>query len=73
MRPIAPGYPREETQRLILERIEAGCSLHRLENEPGFPSRMTVFRWAEADPTFAQRLALTERAGRFPPIWRGSA
>jgi hypothetical protein len=54
-------------ERRICEAIEAGATLNDLEARPGFPSRMTVSRWARADPDFAQRLGAARfwrRAGR---------
>src|SRR5215468_3003188 len=51
------AYDRAATQRLILERIEAGWTLARLEAETGFPSAPTIRKWAREDPAFANLLA----------------
>ncbi|MDB5492716.1 MAG: hypothetical protein JWP86_53 [Phenylobacterium sp.] len=58
-----PPYPRAELERRVCERVAAGWTLARLEAEPGFPSRQTVFRWAKEDPVFAARLQAAQ-AGR---------
>jgi hypothetical protein len=51
------AYPRAETQRRVVERLEAGWTINALGREPGFPSQTTVFIWAREDAGFAQRLA----------------
>lgn len=53
---MRPAYPRAETERRICEAVEAGVSLDDLASRPGFPSRLTMWRWMQASPEFAQRL-----------------
>jgi hypothetical protein len=60
MRRPPSAYPRAETQARVLERVEAGWTLDRLEALPGLPSRQTLYRWQKADPEFARRLAAAQ-------------
>lgn len=53
---MRPAYPRTEMERRICEAVEAGATLAELETRPGFPCRLTVYRWAKDSPAFAQRL-----------------
>jgi hypothetical protein len=58
------AYPRAQMQAQVLERLEAGATRTGLGKVPGFPSRMTLFRWAEEDPDFARRLSAAWAWGR---------
>lgn len=53
---MVAAYPRKEMMVRICEAVEKGWRLHQLEQRPGWPSRMTVYRWAKADEGFANRL-----------------
>jgi terminase small subunit-like protein len=62
---MLPAYSRRaDIETLICDRLAAGASLHQLEKEPGFPSRLTVYRWAQADAGFAERLKMARRDRR---------
>lgn len=69
-------YPKDETQRLVIDRVERGWSLRRLQDEPGFPSAALVEHWARQDPGFRVRLsrAIEWRRMRHRPAapWSGS-
>jgi hypothetical protein len=69
-------YPKDETQRLVVDRVERGWSLRRLQGEPGFPSAALVKHWARQDPGFRVRLqrAIEWRRLRSRPAapWSGS-
>lgn len=49
-------YPRKEMMVRVCEAVEKGARLDQLEKRPGFPSRMTIYRWAKDDEPFANRL-----------------
>lgn len=53
---MVPAYPRAEMMVRVCAAVEAGAHLDQVTQRPGWPSRATVFRWARADPAFAQRL-----------------
>src|SRR5437868_513194 len=54
---MTPACPRPTMQIRICEAVEKGATLRELAARPGWPSRMTVFRWAREDAGFAGRLA----------------
>jgi hypothetical protein len=69
-------YPTAETQARVIDRVERGWSLRRLQHEPGFPSAALVQHWARKDPGFRVRLqrAIEWRRVRHRPAapWHGS-
>lgn len=54
---MTPAHPRAAMQVRVCEAVERGANLRDLAARPGWPSRMTVFRWARQDAGFAARLA----------------
>ncbi|MDO8799384.1 hypothetical protein [Phenylobacterium sp.] len=53
---MVAAYPRKEVMVRICEAVEKGYRLHQLAQRPGWPSRMTVYRWTLKDPLFARQM-----------------
>jgi hypothetical protein len=47
----------------ICERLSQGETLSEICRSPGMPGRVTVYRWGEADPEFAERIARARNIG----------
>lgn len=64
------AYPRAAMQAQVIAVIERGMRQAVMASLPSYPSRQTIYRWARADPGFAQNLAIArawaagERRGR---------
>ncbi|WP_293907438.1 hypothetical protein [Phenylobacterium sp.] len=66
---MRPAYPLAQMQTLVIERMEAGFTLDRIAELPGYPCRQTLHWWGKADPGFVVRMARARAYGRGQRSW----
>ncbi|MFN4178320.1 hypothetical protein [Phenylobacterium sp.] len=62
MRPAYADRPRLKAR--ILDRLSKGSTMARLDADPEFPSRQTIFRWGRADENFRFHLVQAQMEGK---------